>query len=239
MSGLRVVLVSPRNPLTIGAAARAISNFGFSDLALVNPYEVSFRDAVSAVGAGAVMQAAQVFPTVAEAVAGCSLVVGTTAGAHRELAVPLRRLETAAPLLREHTGSGVAILFGSEKYGLSNDDISHCQWLLRIPSRPEHGSMNLGQAVAVCLYELIRSDSPPTEYPEPPPPPAASSEQTEALLSRMEEVLQIAGYYDHTATGGSERRLRQLLHRMNPTKHDAAVWLGIFRQILWKLRQHS
>ena len=129
---LRVVLVAPRNPLNIGAAARAMSNFGFPRLRVVNPYEVAFREARSAVGASALLAAAEEFKTVAEAVADCSLVVGTTAVARRELQHPLRRLEDGARLIRKQLASSrVALLFGSEKVGLRNEDLSQCHWLLR------------------------------------------------------------------------------------------------------------
>src|SRR5581483_7865286 len=146
-----------RNPLNIGAAARALSNFGFTSLRVVNPYEIAFREARSAVGASGLLKNAQEFQSVPDAVAECSLVVGTTALGHRELRHPLRRLEQGAGIIRKQLASGrVALLFGSEKVGLSNRDLSHCHWLMRIPTREGHGSMNLGQAVAVCLYELVR-----------------------------------------------------------------------------------
>src|SRR5208283_277448 len=97
------------------------------------------------------------YKNVAEAVADCTLVVGTTAVRHRELQHPLRRLEYGARLIRKHLGSSrAALLFGSEKFGLLNEDLSHCHWLMRIPTCEENISMNLAQAVAVCLYELIR-----------------------------------------------------------------------------------
>ena len=99
---LRVVLVSSRNPLNMGAAARAMSNFGFSKLRVVNPYEKAFRTAVSAVGASELLASAEEFQSVAEAVADCTLVVGTTAVRHRELHHPLRRLEDGGLLIRKH-----------------------------------------------------------------------------------------------------------------------------------------
>src|SRR5207253_721332 len=132
---LIVVLVSPRNPLNIGAAARAMQNFGCDALRLVNPYHVAFREAVSAVSAGPILQAAREYETVGEAVADCSLVVGTTSIGHRELQHPLHLLEPGAKLIRRGmASSSVALLFGSEKFGLGNDDISHCHWLMRIPT---------------------------------------------------------------------------------------------------------
>ena len=149
---LRVVLVDARNPLNIGAAARAMSNFGFRHLRVVNPYDVAFEGARSAVGAAEVLSSAEKYETVADAVADCSLVVGTTAIGHRDLQHSIQRLEAAAPLIRAHLASGpCALLFGSEKFGLSNQDMSHCHWLMHIPTREEHFSMNLGQAVAICL----------------------------------------------------------------------------------------
>ena len=211
-----------------------MSNFGISDLRLVNPYDVAFREARSAVGAGAVMEAARVFDSVAEAVAGCTLVVGTSGGDRREMTLPLYRLETGARLLKEHAGV-TALLFGSEKYGLSNDDLSHCHWVMQIPTRAEHRSMNLGQSVAVCLYEMIRDEQMAVQ-------PVLGKKQADTVLveelrERLAEALALSGYYDHTATGGAERRLRELIHRMNLGQKDAEVWLGILRQSLWKLRQ--
>ncbi|HUI83222.1 MAG TPA: RNA methyltransferase, partial [Candidatus Binatia bacterium] len=136
---LCVVLVGARNPLNIGAAARAMSNFGFLRLRVVNPYEIAFREARSAVGAAQLLASSEECKTVAEAVADCSLVVGTTAVRHRELHHPLRRLEYGARLIRHELAVGrVALLFGAEKTGLSNEALSHCHWLLHIPTREEH-----------------------------------------------------------------------------------------------------
>ncbi len=212
-----------------------MSNFGFTDLRLVNPYDLAFREAVSAVGASAVMQSAQVFPSVAEAVAGASLVVGTSGGDRREMSLPMHRLETGARLVKEHAGP-IALLFGSEKSGLTNDDLSHCHYVLQIPTRTEHRSMNLGQSVAVCLYELIREEH-FTSQPITPKKPAGAV-HLEELRERLAEALTWSGYYDNTGTAGAERRLRELIHRMNLSERDAIVWLGILRQILWKLK-HS
>jgi tRNA/rRNA methyltransferase len=226
---LRVVLVAPRNPLNIGAAARAMSNFGFQHLRLVNPYAVAFREARSAVNAGEVLERAVEYPGVAEAVADCTLVVGTTSVGHRELHHSLRRLDHAARLMRRHAASEpVALLFGSEKFGLSNDDLSYCHWLLRIGTRDAHASMNLGQAVAVCLYELTRR---PT-LAEPAPRALATAEELDRLTELLTEVLDQSGYVHSEST---ENKLRRLVHRLSLPAGDAAVWLGILRQILWKL----
>jgi TrmH family RNA methyltransferase len=236
---LRVVLIAPRNPLNIGAAARAISNFGFSELRLVNPYQVAFREAKSAVKAQHVLRDAREYAELAEAVADCALVVGTTSRGPRALEHPLRRLERGGRLINKKLATApVALLFGSEKFGLSNDDLSHCHWLMRIPTREEHGSMNLGQAVAVCLYEIVRQPAAArseVESKAPADAKSADAESLERLTLRLEEVLELSGYV-HGEGGGSERlKMRRLIRRMKLDAHDAEVWLGMLRQIRWKL----
>jgi tRNA/rRNA methyltransferase len=224
----------------MGAAARAMSNFGFSDLRVVRPYEAAFRDARSAVGASALLENAREYPGVAEAVADCSLVVGTSAGSrHRDAQHPIYRLEAAAPRIDAALTQGrVALLFGSEKFGLSNDDMSHCHWLLHIPARAEHPSMNLGQAVALCLYELIRDESAPAQSPSSPllTDPATAA-QTEMLTSLALEMLDISGYLERHPRANMQAELRRLILRYHPNNKDAEAVLGMLRQALWKLRQ--
>jgi tRNA/rRNA methyltransferase len=231
---LRVVLVSPRNPLNIGAAARAMSNFGVFELRLVNPYNVAFLEAKSAVKASKILIDAREFETVADAVADCSLIVGTTSIGNRLLEHPLRRLETGGKIIAKRLASApVALLFGSEKFGLSKEDMSYCHWLMRIPSREEHGSMNLGQAVAVCLYEIIRS--PAAVRVKPDVKRHASAEEMERVTALLEEVLEHSGYVHARVEGSTRMKIRRLVRRMELNAHDAEVWLGMLRQIKWKL----
>ena len=238
MSPLKIVLISPRNPLNIGAAARAMSNFGFSELRLVNPYEVAFREARSAVKAHAVLEQAREYPTVAEAVADCALVVGTTAIGPRVLEHPLRRLEYGGKIIAKKSAAApVALLFGSEKFGLSNDDMSYCHWLMRIPAREEHGSMNLGQAVAVCLYEIIRNPVAAKVAPEAKRPAGAA--RLERITEFLETILDRSGYVHARVEGSTRMKIRRLVRRLQLNEHDAEVWLGMLRQILWKLEQRE
>jgi TrmH family RNA methyltransferase len=235
-SELRVVLVAPRNPLNIGAAARAMANFGFTRLRVVNPYDVAFREARSAVHATSVLAAAEEFSNVGDAVADCRLVVGTTSLGHRELHHPLRRLEYAARLIRRQlTAAPVALLFGSEKFGLSNEEMSHCHWLLRISTVDLNRSMNLGQAVAVCLYELARDARSIAAQPEKLKiAAAADSEQITAMLI---EALERSGYINPRTAASTKTKVRRLIRRLNLTARDAPVVLGMLRQILWKLEK--
>jgi tRNA/rRNA methyltransferase len=235
LDGLVVVLVRPRNPLNIGAAARAMSNFGAHRLRLVNPFAEGFREAKSAVGASDLLSSAEEFKTVAEAVADCTLVVGTTAVRNRALQQPVRRLdEPAGVAIRQQLQTGrVALLFGSEKIGLTNKDFSHCHWLLNIPTKAKNISMNLGQSVAVCLYELARTA---------PLPPAeenielATAGQTEHIIEGLLEALRISGYVKPGTDAMFEKKARWLILRFKLEAYDAKLLLGMVRQIVWKLR---
>jgi len=232
-----VVLVAARNPLNIGAAARAMSNFGFLQLRLVTPYPVAFREARSAVGASALLAGAEEHRSLADAVADCALVVGTTAIQHRDLQHPLRRLEAGSRLIRQQLATRrVALLFGSEKRGLSNRDLSHCHWLMRIPTREEHGSMNLGQAVAVCLYELVRETRAARPAARAQPVTAGDMERITTLLY---DALRASGYVRSADAASAHEKLRRLVLRLRLQGGDAEVWLGMLRQILWKLQRED
>jgi TrmH family RNA methyltransferase len=238
-----VVLVRARNPNNIGAVARAMHGFGFADLRLVNEYSVALEKARSAVDASAILAGAQEFASVADAVADCNLVVGTTAVGERKPEHPLYTLAQGGGLLRSTSTSPsgrraarVALLFGSEKTGLSNDALSHCHWLMTIPMHQSpgvrHASMNLGQAAAVCLYELIReTDAPPLTKPRP----LASAEDLERVTELLAEVLAGIGYAQRRPASAERTEVRRMVRRMNLNQSDARRWIGILRQLLWKI----
>ena len=230
-----MVLVATRNPLNLGAAARAMSNFGFTKLRVVNPYEVAFREARSAVGAAELLTKAEEYGSVADAVADCALVVGTTALGNRELHHPMQALPEGARVIRRKLGSGsVALLFGSEKTGLSNESLSHCHSLLRIPTREEHPSMNLGQAVAVCLYEIARRPAGAAVRGKSKTAPTGSLERiTQELL----EGLRVSGYLKAERSSVSDAKVRRLVRRFGLQAEDAEVLLGMLKQMLWKMRK--
>ncbi len=180
------------------------------------------------------MARAEEYGSVAEAVADCILVVGTTGGQHRDLQQPQRRLEAGARLIRKHAATGgVALLFGSERYGLSNDDLSHCHWSMRIPTVEGSPSMNLGQAVAVCLYELSRNPKVSGAAPKPKP---ATSGQVERLTASLFQALLASGYVNLNSASLTQERIRRLVLRLNLAAEDHELWLGMLRQINWKLR---
>ena len=233
-----------------------MSNFGFFDLRVVNPYEASFREARSAVGASEVLKKAREYGGVAEAVADCALVVGTTSADRRELHHPLRSLDHGGKMIGKHLSRGpVALLFGSEKRGLSNEDLSHCHWLLRIPTREEHGSMNLGQAVAVCLYELARETQPSRRKgkasqakkdklsaagrrnkSELEGAKLATGAALERVTAMLIDVLRASGYLDTGASAAVDEKVRRMVRRLKLSAADAELLLGMLRQMAWKMQ---
>jgi TrmH family RNA methyltransferase len=241
---LAVVLVGARNPSNIGAAARAMRDFGFSDLRFVNgyiaPFEAAQLDATrSAVGAADLMQGARAFPSVADAVANCTLSVGTTAIGDRQLTRPVVPLaEASQELVNElaKPGTRVALLFGSEKTGLTNEQLSHCQMLVNIPmfAPPDarHLSMNLGQAVAVCLYELGRGgfedarDLPAIQEAH------ITADARERLTELLVDAMEATGYTRRFPANAREHVVRQLAMQLGKSQDEAVTWMGFLRQIL-------
>ncbi len=176
------------------------------------------------------------YTSLAAAVADCTLGLRTTAIWHRELQQPLWTLQDATPQIYTSLGaeeSRVALVFGSEKFGLSNESLNHCHGLLHIPTREENYSMNLGQAVAVCLYELARSGSQttaPTKQPQP-----ATAGEIERLLDVLLEVLNASNYGHAQPTENIEDQTRRLVLRFNLCSRDVEILLGMLRRILWKV----
>ena len=212
-----------------------MSNFGFESLRLVNPFPSSFREARSAVGASGILANAEQYKTVADAVADCTLVVGTTAVRNRDLQHLVRRPEYGARRILERLrSSNVALLFGSEKFGLSNRNLSHCHWLIRIPTCEKKISMNLGQAVAVCLYELVRS---PSYGRGAEQWKAATAGELERITMLLLEALQTSGFLDRRRVSDADERIRRLVRRLHLAERDAVIWLGMLRQMLWKMNQ--
>jgi TrmH family RNA methyltransferase len=207
-----------------------MSNFGFSYLKVVNPYQVAFREARSAMGASEILKSAQEYPSVAEAVSDCSLVIGTTAVGTRELKHVVLDLQKAAGLMRSHNGR-IALLFGSEKRGLSNEDLSYCHWALRIPTVESHRSMNLAQAVALCMYEVSRQfDSELQPQARQP----ATAQELDRLTAFLTDVLYASRYTNDDTLPSTREKVRRLIRRLNLSSADSELLLGMLRKISHK-----
>jgi TrmH family RNA methyltransferase len=259
-----VVLVSPRNPLNIGAAARAMANFGFRRLSIVAPFAMNWMEAKSAVGAPDLLREAKVYETLAEAVAHCTLVFGTGSLDRRRPLQAVLELPKAAAQVRQALDQTldsngipdrdrIALVFGSEKHGLTSDDLSWCHALIVIETCETQPSMNLGQAVAVCLYEISRTSAPENESPiskTAPPDPARTelaipdtenptSGQLDRLAGLIEETMQAVNYSTRGMRSANGDALRVLLRRLMPNEPDLRRLMGLFRRILWQLNRRS
>ena len=234
---IHIVLVRPRNPLNIGAVARAMANFGFAHLAVVAPWEPHWRDAQSAVGTEQLLQSANVSATLAEAVAACTLVLGTGTLTHRNAEQPVVPLPALAPHIDRALASGgrIALDFGPEKHGLTRDDLSLCHMLVEIPTDAGQPSMNLGQAAAVCLYELATRCGVPAEAHAPAPAAIAPSATLDRLADLIEQTMAASAYSPRAMLPANRHHLRLLLRRLHPDPTDARRVLRLFRRILWRL----
>lgn len=214
-------------------------DFGFRHLRVVSEYLPPLEGARSAVDASEIVAGAKVFHSVAEAVSDCTLAIGTTAVGERALEHPLYALAEAGGKIlaeAEEPSARVALLFGSEKTGLNNEELSHCQWLLTIPmyehEEMRHPSMNLGQAVAVCLYELVRGSENSIEASTRG---AARADEVDRFLGLFQQVLDEAGYVRRYPANSRKTQLRRLVLRMGLTTEDVPVWMGVMRQVLWRI----
>ncbi|PWT73419.1 MAG: hypothetical protein C5B46_05355 [Proteobacteria bacterium] len=260
-----VVLVSPRNPLNIGAVARAMANFGFTRLTVAAPYAPHWREARSAIGAPDLLQNAREAESLAAAVGNCTFIAGTGTLTHRKPEQPVFSLPELAPVFAQQLDRGgrVALVFGPEKHGLTRDDLSYCHALVEIPTDPRQPSMNLGQAAAVCLYELARGVAiggagfhglPPfrqkqgekmghggseahlaTQREEL----SATSSSLDRLAALIEETMIAAGYSPRAMHPANRHDLRLLLRRLGPSVLDTRRMLGLFRRILYRIQRPS
>ena len=244
-----VVLVSPRNPLNIGAAARAMANFGFQRLSIVAPFAVNWMEAKSAVGAPDLLRDAKVYETLAEAVSHCTLILGTGSLDRRKpeqaiLDLPEAARQVRQALTSDTPASRIALLFGSEKHGLTTEDLSWCHALIVIETADAQPSMNLGQAVAVCLYEISRTASETKTANEPVTllqkikgSESPNSDQLDRLAGLIEETMEAVNYTTRGMRSANGDALRVLLRRLMPNEADLCRMMGLFRRILWQLRR--
>ena len=232
---LRVVLVAARNSLNIGAAARAMYNFGFRDLRLVRPYAEAFQNARSAAGAAEVLRQAQVTGDMAAALGGAELVVACSGLERRKQRHVQRQLPAGAAALRAHLAERkAALVFGSEKSGLTREDLTFCDWVTTIPTSAECPSMNLGQAVAVCCYEIAANAR---LVPQLKTPASVSAADRERILQMLLPVLAESGFLREDGVETQTMTLRRFVNRLRLAPEDARMLQGILRQLHWKLRQ--
>jgi TrmH family RNA methyltransferase len=229
--GIRIVLVGTTHPGNIGAVARAMRNMGLDDLALVAPRYFPHPDASArASGADDLLDRARVVDTLAEAIEDCIFVAGASARS-RSINWPcLDARDAASRALAESARGNVALVFGPEKSGLSNEDLDHCQALLSIPTNPEFSSLNLAMAVQVVCYEIRaqQSEAPPPFESDVPP---ATSGAMEHFFAELEALLLDTGFLDPDNPRHLMRRLRRLFVRAEPDENEINILNGILTAI--------
>ena len=235
---LRVVLVEPSLAANVGAAARAMKTMGLTRLDLVAPRQFPHPDAEAmASGADDVVAGAYVHATLADALNGVRRVVALSARP-RSLSVPVTTPREVAPVLRrEAEHHPVAVVFGRERTGLTNNELDLCQWLVRIPASPDYSSLNLAASVQVVAYELYQAGGAMESAADAARQPAPSDEM-ERLYAHLERVLlRIAFLAPDNAT--LMRRLRLLLGRAEPDDNEVQILRGILAQVEKSLPQQG
>jgi len=227
----RIVLVRPQYSGNIGAVARAMDNFGMQSLALVNPAPVHRQQAeMMAVHAREILDTMQVHTSLRAAVADCGLVLGTTCrpGLYREHAVPLRTL--APMLVAATTTNRVALVFGPEDSGLSNEDLRCCHQLLTIPTNSTYASLNVAQAVVLCCSEIFLAAQSESENLAPS---FAVAERQEVMYEKLKNALLQIGFLHKDNPEHLMLALRRLFGRAGLEERDVRILLGMARQIEW------
>lgn len=244
---VKIVLVRPRNPLNIGACARAMANFGFRKLVVVSPYAPVWKEVsednetalTSAVGARDVIASAEMAASLADALADRELVFATTAMKNRVPDRPVVMLPELGNFISSKWSPGqdlkVAVIFGPEKTGLTNKHISKAHATLSIPTCDQTPSMNLGQATAVCCYELAKAAgvaAPKRITREQLPPPTC--EDVEATVRELDEMFVRIGFQNGVNTELRQEHTRRALFGSGIAKRE----LFVIRAIVGRIMTH-
>ena len=239
-AAIRIVLVSPSHPGNIGAVARAMKTMGLDDLALVTPRRFPHAEATAmAAGADDLLAGARVCATLDEALAGCRLVIGSSARSRSIRWPQLDPREAAAQLVAARAEGPAALLFGPERTGLSNDDLDRCHALVSIPTSPDYASLNLASAVQVFAYEIRMAGLADPERPGPgdssPDGDAgqrlATADEVEGFFCHLERTLQQVDFIDPARPGRVLRRMRRLFARARPEEDEIHILRGILTQV--------
>jgi len=238
LNSVKVVLVGTTHPGNIGATARAMKNMGILDLALVEPKEfpsdvATFRSKA----AKDILEKASVHRSLEEAISECELVVGTSARG-RTVPWPVLNPREAAEEMRKSSLNGkVAIVFGREDRGLTNEELGLCNFHVHIPSDPEYSSLNLSQAVQILAYEIrlsyLQDRHVNKEYWDVE---LANNEQTERLINHMDELMQEVDFYDVENPRKLLVRVRRFFKRSKIDVMEANIFRGLFATIQKKLK---
>lgn len=240
LSNARVVLVRPQIADNLGAAARVMRNMGLDTLVLVAPEaDPADRQARRLSTHGeAILDQARIVTELGEAVADCVLVAGTSARTGRLIRGQFGPPDEILSVLAEALPSGpVALVFGPERSGLTDREVTRCHHLIHIPAEPSYPALNLAQAVAICLYELRRAWQEQTSTATQPPRLATFAEQ-ERTFAELRASLEAIHFLYGPKADSLMHVLRHLIGRVRPTEMEVGVLLGLARQLRWYVNQH-
>lgn len=231
LENIRIVLCHTSHPGNIGSAARAMKTMGLSRLCLVQPRKFPHADALAmASGATDVLDATEVYDTLEEALAGVTLAIGLSAR-ERELShAPMSAHAAAAEAIATAGAEQVALVFGSETNGLTNEQLIRCQRLAHIPANPDYSSLNLGAAVQVLAYELRLASQQGTPLRENRLQ-AATHDEIEGFYAHLEQTLVAIGFLDPAVPRRLMLRLRRLFTRAGLEKEEVNILRGILKSI--------
>ena len=238
-----MVLVGTSHPGNIGAAARALKNMGLEELVLVRPRQFPHAEATArASGADDVLARARVAPDLATALDGCGLVLATTARDRDQYFRVLDARAAARRLVAASALQPVAVVFGAERTGLTNEELEQAHALLRIPANPQYAALNLAMAVQIVSYEIhcaaggeAAADAPPQSLRTEP---LASPEQMQRLYEHLEQVLELIDFRDRTQKGTHlMNRLRRLFQRAEPDENEVNILRGILTAMQQRRRR--
>jgi len=239
---IRIILVGTTHPGNIGAVARAMKNMGLSDLVLVDPRHFPHEDATArASGAEDVLLSARVVDSLAIALADCRFVAGASARLRAIEWPSLQPRECAQKLVQERNSGNVAVVFGPEKSGLTNDDLDLCNALLNIPCNPTFSSLNIAMAVQIICYEIFLAEMTAGTGPEPtvPEAPPATGEELEHFYTHLETALTDSGFLDPDKPRLLMRRLRRLYIKAALDKNEVNILRGILKALQPASREQS
>jgi len=237
LSPMRVVLSRPSHPGNIGGAARAMKTMGFGDLALVKPRYFPDPDATAmAAGAADLLAQATVHTTLEAALGDCVLAVGFSSRA-RDLSHPAQPLREAAREILDAAVAGrVALVFGNETSGLSNEELSRCQRLVAIPANSAYASLNLAAAVQIACYELATTAA-AHAAPAGGTGTAATGDDLRAFFEHLEASVIASGYVDARKPGRFMQRMRRLFARTGLEREEVKLLQGMLAQFEKRMRR--
>lgn len=240
-ANIRIVLVNTSHPGNIGAVARAMKNMCLERLYLVEPNEFPSAEATSrASGADDLLARAEVCSTLEEALAGCHFVVGTSARSRSITWPVMAPRECAARLVEEGAAGDVALLFGREDSGLTNEELERCHYLVHIPTNPDFSSLNLGAAVQVLAYELMLAESVAKPLAdEDDGRELATADEMESFFQHLEQTMVELEFLDRNHPRKLMRRLRRLFNRARPDQTEVNILRGILSAAQWRKRYRS